>query len=96
MTKIILIRVKVNLFLCSAKHHTMKTYCGSEDTAPRNLHLGTSWRVMVSFTNRPLYPRERDPGTHWIGGCIGPRAGLDAVVKRKIPSPSKIILDFNS
>jgi hypothetical protein len=34
-----------------------------------------------------LHPKERDPGTHWIGGCVGPRAVLDAVVKRKIPSP---------
>jgi hypothetical protein len=32
-------------------------------------------------------PRERDPGTHWIGGWGGPRAVLDTVVKRKIPSP---------
>jgi hypothetical protein len=31
--------------------------------------------------------RERDPGTHWIGGWVGPRAILDTVVKRKIPSP---------
>jgi hypothetical protein len=23
-------------------------------------------------------------GTHWIGGWVGPRAGLDAVEKRKI------------
>jgi hypothetical protein len=27
---------------------------------------------------------ERDPGTHWIGGWEGLRAGLDAVKKRKI------------
>jgi len=32
-------------------------------------------------------PRERAPGTPWIGGWMGPRADLDAVVKRKIPSP---------
>jgi hypothetical protein len=31
-------------------------------------------------------PRERAPGTHWIRGWVGPRAVLDAVVKRKIPS----------
>jgi hypothetical protein len=31
--------------------------------------------------------RERAHGTHWIGGWVGPRASLDAVVKRKIPSP---------
>jgi hypothetical protein len=32
-------------------------------------------------------PRERALGTHWIGGWLGPRAVLDAVVNRKIPSP---------
>jgi hypothetical protein len=26
------------------------------------------------------------PGTHWIGGWVGPRAGLDAVAKRKFPA----------
>jgi hypothetical protein len=31
-------------------------------------------------------PRERAPGTHWIGGWVDPRAGLDAVVKRNVPS----------
>jgi len=34
-----------------------------------------------------LSPRKRAPGTHWIGGWVSPRGGLDAVVKRKIPSP---------
>jgi hypothetical protein len=28
----------------------------------------------------PFTPRERDPGTHRIGGWVGSRAGLDAVV----------------
>jgi len=37
--------------------------------------------------------RERAPGTHWIRGWVGPRACLDAVVKRKIPSPCR---DSNS
>jgi len=32
-------------------------------------------------------PRERAPDTHWIGRLLGPKAGLDAVVKRNIPSP---------
>jgi hypothetical protein len=35
----------------------------------------------VRFTSR-----ERASGTHWIGGWVDPRVGLDAVVKRKIPS----------
>jgi len=30
-----------------------------------------------------LTPGDKDPGTHWIGGWVGPRAGLDAVAKRK-------------
>jgi hypothetical protein len=32
--------------------------------------------------------RENAPGTHWIGGLVGPRAVLDAV-KRKIPGPRR-------
>jgi hypothetical protein len=32
-------------------------------------------------------PAERAPGTHWIGGWVGPRAGLDNVVKRKFVQP---------
>jgi hypothetical protein len=32
--------------------------------------------------------RERAPGTHWIGGWVGPRAVLDAVM-RKVPSPRR-------
>jgi hypothetical protein len=36
-----------------------------------------------------LPPRERATDTHWTGGWVGPRAVLDAVVKRKIPSPHR-------
>jgi len=32
-----------------------------------------------------LLPGNDPPGIHWIGGWAGPRAVLDAVVKRKIP-----------
>jgi hypothetical protein len=34
-------------------------------------------------------PRETAPGAHWIGGFVGPRAVLDAMVKGKIPSPRR-------
>jgi hypothetical protein len=34
-------------------------------------------------------PRERAPSTHWIGGWVGPRNGLDTVSKIKIPSPCR-------
>jgi hypothetical protein len=36
------------------------------------------------FTPRPLYPGERNPGTHWIGSWVGPSADLDDVEKRKL------------
>jgi len=36
---------------------------------------------MVSFT-----PDRLTPGTLWIGGWSGPRAGLDAVAKTKNPA----------
>jgi hypothetical protein len=38
---------------------------------------------MVSFTPRPLYPRERSPGTDWIGVRVDLRAGLEDVEKIK-------------
>jgi hypothetical protein len=46
---------------------------------------GGEWSASRSgrFTSK-----ERAPGTHWIG-WVDPRAVLDAVVKRKIPSPCR-------
>jgi hypothetical protein len=75
--------------LCLIEHHAIKTYWGCGGIAPRILDLGTRWRWVVSFTTRPLYPRERSPGTHLIGSWVGPRAVRKAVVKRKIRSPSR-------
>jgi len=62
----------------------MKAYCVSGGIAPRILNLGTRWKCVVSFMPLPLYPREGAPGTHWIGVWVGPRVGLDMVVKRTI------------
>jgi hypothetical protein len=47
------------------------------------LDLGTRWRWVVSFTPLLLYPLGKDPGTHWIGGWLGPGAGMDFMKKRK-------------
>jgi hypothetical protein len=51
-------------------------------------HLHQTIVVASRPASRPVRftPREKTPGIHWIGGWVGPRAGLDAVV-RKIPSP---------
>jgi hypothetical protein len=65
----------------------MKAYWGSECIALRILDLaldGDEWSASRSYH---FIPRERAPGTHWIGGWLGPRAGLDVVVRRKVPSP---------
>jgi hypothetical protein len=62
----------------------MKAYWESGGIAPRIIWLdGVEWSA--SHPGR-FTPRERAPGTHWIGGWLGPRAVLDAVMKRKIPS----------
>jgi hypothetical protein len=42
---------------------------------------------LVSFNPRVLYRRETAPGTHWLGGWVDPRAGLDAVEKWKFLPP---------
>jgi hypothetical protein len=65
----------------------MKAYWVSGSIAPRIFELRTTWRSVVSFAPLPLDPRVSAPGTHWIGGWVGPRTVLDAVVERKIPAP---------
>jgi len=42
---------------------------------------------VVRFTLQPLYPQEITPVTHWIGDLVGPRAVLDAMLKKKFPTP---------
>jgi hypothetical protein len=61
----------------------MKAYEGSECIDPRFLDRGTNWRWVVNFTPRPLYPGERAPGTHCIGGWVYSRTCLDDAERRK-------------
>jgi len=51
------------------------------------LNLSTIFRQEVSFTLPSLYPQEKSPSTHWLGGWLVPTSGLDTSAKRrKIPS----------
>jgi hypothetical protein len=80
---------KVTPVLFLTEHHAMKAYWGWRCSSIHSLTSaldGGEWSA-----SRPcrFTPRERSPGTHWIGGWMGPRSGLDAVVKRKIPSPRR-------
>jgi hypothetical protein len=51
------------------------------------------FKTLVQYGHRTqLIAREyyvKVPLTHWTGGWVGPRAFLDAVVKRKISSPRR-------
>jgi hypothetical protein len=54
------------------------------------LVLGTRREVSgPRYAEAALPPRKNDPhpGTHWLGGWVGPRAGLDAQVRRKTLCP---------
>jgi hypothetical protein len=53
---------------------------------PRFLDLGTGWEWSASCSGR-FTPGERAPGTHCIGGWLGPRTGLDM---EKILAPTEI------
>jgi hypothetical protein len=67
------------------QHHAMKAYWGkySSTHSLTSALDGGEWSASHPSC---FIPRERAPGTHWIGGWVGPRAILDMVVKRKIPS----------
>jgi hypothetical protein len=77
------------LFLCLTKHHSMKTYSGSGGIASRILDLGTRWRLVVSFTSRPLYTKgksTRYPLDRRLGGPQS-RSGRGGEEKNSQPPP---------
>jgi hypothetical protein len=65
----------------------MKAYWGSTGIAPHILTSALDGGEWLGSRPGRLTPRERAPGTHWIGSWVGPKAVLDTVVKRTIPSP---------
>jgi hypothetical protein len=74
--------VKVKVVLVS-KHYTMQT-----ENKPNAFYTvtkdGNEWSITCSgcFT-----PKKRAPNnTHWISDSLDTRAGMEVIVKRKIPS----------
>jgi hypothetical protein len=65
----------------------MKAYGGVAVSIPiyvTSVRVRGEWSASRPGRFTPLPPpRERAYGTHWIGGWVGPRAGLDDVEKRK-------------
>jgi hypothetical protein len=64
----------------------MEAYWGSDT---HSLTSALDGGELSASRHGSFTPRKRAPGTHWIGGWVGSRAFLDAVVKRKIPSPRR-------
>jgi hypothetical protein len=70
------------------EHNAMKAYWGSgEYSSMHSLTSALDGGEWSGSCPSHFTPRERAPGTHWIGGWVGPRAIPDTVGKRKIPSP---------
>jgi hypothetical protein len=89
-TTTIIIRVKVKLSLCFSlnrvpRHEGVLGECRYSST--HSLTPGLDGGQLSASRPGRFTPKERAPGTHWIGGWVGPRAVMDTVVKRKIPSP---------
>jgi hypothetical protein len=55
----------------------MKAYGGSECTDPHFPDLGTKLEVSGQLHAPEALPQGKSSGTHWIGGWVGPRAGLE-------------------
>jgi hypothetical protein len=55
----------------------------SGDTYPRIFNVGTRPGESLAPRSVRFLPEEKSD-THWIGGCMGLRVGLDVVAERKI------------
>jgi hypothetical protein len=64
----------------------MKTYGGEELQLHEFLISVLDGGECSASRTAALCP-ERVFGTHWLGGSVSPRAGSDAVARRRYPSP---------
>jgi hypothetical protein len=75
--------------LCLTKHPVVKSYGRVKVQLHVFLSLapdGGKWSVS---SPGPPSLLSSFPGTHWIGGWVGSRTGLDEVARRKIPFPCR-------
>ena len=70
------VKVKVKFTL----EQSTKAQVGADVELYSFFNLNARWGWTVNATPRLLYPRER-LGTHFIGGWVGPRTGLDGCGK---------------
>jgi hypothetical protein len=81
------IKVKVSLCFNWAPRH--EGLLGIGGVAPRILNLGTTWRWLISFTPRPLYPQGKSPWYPLDRRLGGPqsRSGRGGEEKNSQPPP---------
>lgn len=63
--------------------HTVKTYRGNRGIAPLILNLALGGGECLALCFDHFTPPGRNPNTHWIGGCMVPRAILNTLENRK-------------
>jgi hypothetical protein len=88
-----------NIHVCKSSHSNNKIKLKQSHYTPWRLlgerkysfySLLTSALDGVSGEHHAMaafYPQERTPGSHWISGWVGPRAGLDTEARGKIILP---------
>jgi hypothetical protein len=76
---------KRQLFMCLMKYHA--TYWGVEVQLDAFLALALHGDELLASCLSHFTCGERNPGTHWTEGWVGPRGNLGTVVKRINPHP---------
>jgi hypothetical protein len=73
---------------------SVTSWRGSGDIPPLFLTLALDGSKLLASYPFCFTPRERTSGTYCTGGWVGPRAGLDAVEKRNIPTKNWTLIPW--
>jgi hypothetical protein len=77
--------VKVELFLCFAKRHSVKTYWGWSYSTTHSLTSALEGGEWSASRSGRFTPAKEPPHTHWMGDWVGPSSRLEAVWRRESP-----------